>query len=389
MCFKRFFDVIDVSYNGVYHLNYIILFFRKHRLIAIFLPQGKILHSFLFSAISFSYFCAMQAIIPVAGAGTHLRPHTYTQPKALIAVAGKPILAYIIESLQQNGITDFVFIIGYLGEKIQEFVQKEFPQLNVKFVWQEERNGLGHAIWKAKAEIDLQKPLVIQLGDTILETNIPAILSSEISTIATKKVADPRAFGVAEIDKDGFISSVDEKPAIPTSNMAQVGFYFIRETQLLFDVLDKQMQTVSGEKCLTYALQAMLERGITFRSYMVDYWFDVGKKDVLLETNAILLRKKGEQRHDESVLENSVLIPPYYISKGAKIYNAVIGPNVSIGENSEIRNSIISNSVIGSFTILEYVTLHTSLVGSDSSIKGLSQSLNIGDNTDIDLQGES
>lgn len=331
----------------------------------------------------------MQAIIPVAGAGTHLRPHTYTQPKALIAVAGKPVLTYILESLQQNGVTDFVFIIGYLGEKIQEFIHKEFPQLNVKFVWQEERLGLGHAVWKAKDAIDMQKPLIVQLGDTILETNVPAILSSEISTIATKKVPDPRIFGVAEIDKNGFITSVEEKPAIPTSNMAQVGFYFIRETQLLYDVLDGQMQSISGEKYLTYALQAMIERGVKFKSYNVDYWFDVGKKDVLLETNAILLRKNGEQRHEESILENFVLIPPYYISKGAKIYNAVIGPNVSIGENSEIRNSVIRNSVIGSFTKLEYVTLHASLVGSDSSIKGLSQSLNIGDNTDIDLRGES
>lgn len=335
----------------------------------------------------------MQAIIPVAGAGTHLRPLTYTQPKALIAVAGKPILAYIIESLQESGVTDFVFIIGYLGEKIQEFVHKEYPQLKAKFVWQEERSGLGHAVWKAKKEIDTQKPLVIQLGDTIIETGFTEILLSNVSTLCIKKVKDPRAFGVADISENGSITRVEEKPAIPTSNMALVGFYFIKETKTLFEVLDKQVNASASsatnrEIYLTTALEAMIESGVQFQSHTVDHWFDVGKKEILLETNALLLRKKEGKTCENCVSENTIFIPPYYISKGAKISNSIIGPNVTIGENSIIKNSIIKNSVIGSFTKLESVTLHASLIGSDSSITGSSQSLNIGDNTDIDLGGE-
>ena len=121
----------------------------------------------------------MQAIIPVAGAGTRLRPLTYTQPKVLISVAGKPILAYIIENLLENGVSDFVFVIGYLGEKIKEYVEKKYPHINASFVTQDERSGLGHAIWVAKDEIDLDKPLIIQLGDTILDADIKSILSSE------------------------------------------------------------------------------------------------------------------------------------------------------------------------------------------------------------------
>ncbi|HEY0262113.1 MAG TPA: sugar phosphate nucleotidyltransferase, partial [Chitinophagales bacterium] len=239
-------------------------------------------------------------------------------------------------------------------------------------------------------EINLKKSLIIQLGDTIIETDISEIISSKNSRLCIKKVKDPRAFGVADIDEKGFIISVEEKPKIPTSNMALVGFYFIKETKILFDILDKQIEKTTEEKeCyLTDALQLMIESGVTFQSHIVDHWFDVGKKDVLLETNALLLRKKEGKTCENCISENTIFISPYYISKGAKIYNSIIGPNVTVGENSEIKNAIIKNSVIGSFTKLENVTLHNSLIGSDSSIMGLSQSLNIGDNTDVDLRGE-
>jgi len=333
----------------------------------------------------------MQAIIPVAGAGTRLRPLTYTQPKVLISVAGKPILAYIIENLAENGVTDFVFVIGYLGEKIKEYVELKYPQINARFVAQDERSGLGHAIWVARDEIDLDKPLIIQLGDTILDADIKAIISSEYSTLCIKKVEDPRAFGVAELGEDGFIKTLVEKPQIPKSNMALVGFYFIRDTHKLFEALEYNIQNNerdNNEFYLTNSLQKMITGGVKFKSYKVEHWFDVGKKDILLETNGILLRKNGDRTCDDCVSVNSIFISPFHISNGAKIKNSVIGPYVTIGENSEVSNSLIKNSVIGSFSKLENVALHNSLIGSDTTIKGNSQSLNIGDNTEIDLRGE-
>ena len=333
----------------------------------------------------------MQAIIPVAGAGTQLRPLTYTQPKVLISVAGKPILAYIIENLLENGVTDFVFVIGYLGEKIKEYVESNYEHINARFITQEERSGLGHAIWVAKEEIDMSKPLIIQLGDTILDADFKAILAGEYSTLCIKKVEDPRLFGVAELDEHGFIKTLVEKPRIPKSNMALVGFYFIRDTQKLFDALDSNILNdvrTNNEFYLTNSLQKMINDGVRFKSYKVQHWFDVGKKDILLETNAILLRKNGDQGSDLCEKTNSIFISPYHISKGARIRNSVIGPYVTIGENSEVSNSLIKNSVIGSFSKLEDVTLHSSLIGSDTTIRGNSQSLNIGDNTEIDLRGE-
>jgi glucose-1-phosphate thymidylyltransferase len=334
----------------------------------------------------------MQAIIPVAGAGTRLRPLTYTQPKVLISVAGKPILSYIIENLIENGVTDFVFVIGYLGEKIREYVEANYPELHTTFVTQEERSGLGHAIWMAKEDIDLDKPLIIQLGDTILDADIKAILANEYSTLCIKKVEDPRAFGVAELDNDGFIKNLVEKPLIPKSNMALVGFYFIRDTRALFNALESNIgsnEKSNNEFYLTNSLQKMIADGVKFKSFKVEHWFDVGKKDILLETNGILLKKNGDKSCDECVKDNTIFISPYHISKGAKIRNSIIGPFVTIGENSEVSNSLIKNSVIGSFSKLENVTLHNSLIGSDTTIKGNSQSLNIGDNTEIDLRGES
>ena len=333
----------------------------------------------------------MQVIIPVAGAGTRLRPLTYTQPKVLISVAGKPILSFIIDELLENGISDFIFVIGYLGEKIKEFVENNYPHIHAKFVTQENREGLGHAIWRAKEMIDINKELIIQLGDTIVDIDIKKIMAESYSTLGVKKVEDPRAFGVAEIDADGFIKAVVEKPSIPKSNMALVGFYFIRETEQLMDALEyivnNQLRN-NSEFYLTDALMKMISDGVKFKSQKVDSWFDVCKKDILLETNAILLKKLAEKAVNLGKYENCIIVPPVSVAKGVKIKNSIIGPFVSIGENTEINYSIIKNSIIGSYTRLENVVLHSSLIGSDSSIAGLSQSLNIGDNTELDLRGE-
>lgn len=333
----------------------------------------------------------MQAIIPVAGTGTRLRPLTYTQPKVLISVAGKPILSYIIEGLIANKVEHFVFVVGYLGEKIKEFVAKNYPNLNVSFVTQENQWGLGHAIWCAKEAIDLQKELIIQLGDTILDIDNEKLAQAKRSTLCIKKVYDPRMFGVAELNADGTIRNLIEKPSIPKSNMALVGYYFIKETAELFDALEYNIthnHRTNNEFYLTDALQRMIQQGIVFDSLKIEHWFDVGKKDILLETNAILLRKNHIQQQPE-IYENTILIPPYYIGKSVKIKNSIIGPYTTIADNATISYSLIRNSIVGNFTKLENVVLENSLIGSDSAIKGVSQCLNIGDNTEIDLSGKN
>jgi glucose-1-phosphate thymidylyltransferase len=329
----------------------------------------------------------MKAIIPVAGAGTKLRPHTYTQPKALIPLAGKTVLSIIVDQLKDGGITEFIFIVGYLGEKIQDYVHAQYPDLKAHFIFQNDRQGIGHAIKLARNVVNGDEALIV-LGDTIAEYNVRSIIESDTSMIGVKKVDDPRTFGVAEICNDAEISHVVEKPHIPKSNMALVGIYKIKETEMLFECLDANMSAgikTHGEYSITDALDCMIKKGAEFKAFKVDSWFDCGKPNTLLETNATLLKKFASKKEERPVYENTVIIQPVSIGKGCTIKNSIIGPNATIGDNTNIDSSIIKNSIIGTFSNLFDIVLDDSLIGSDTVIRGETRSLNIGDNTDIDL----
>ncbi|MFZ1264624.1 MAG: sugar phosphate nucleotidyltransferase [Chitinophagaceae bacterium] len=328
----------------------------------------------------------MIAIIPIAGAGTKLRPHSYTQPKALIPLAGKTVLSIIIDQLKEGGINEFVFIVGYLGDKIQDYVKNKYPGLKAHYVHQLDRQGIGHAIRMTKSIVDQDQVLVV-LGDTICDYDVQEVVNSPFSMIGVRKVDDPREFGVAEIADDGFISHVVEKPQIPKSNMALVGVYKIRETEQMFQCLENNIRQglrSQGEYSLTDALDCMIKMGAKFKSFKVESWFDCGRKETLLESNATLL-KKFAVTTDPAQFENTVIVPPVSIGSGCTIKNSIIGPNVTIGDNNDINDSIIKNSIIGSFSSLYDIVLDDSVIGSDTNLRGETRSLNIGDNTSIDL----
>ncbi len=330
----------------------------------------------------------MKAIIPVAGAGTQLRPLTYTQPKPLIPVAGKPIIAFIIDQLRAVGVEDFVFIIGYLGEKIQMYVEKCYPNINYTFVQQNERLGLGHAVWTAREALTNTDEIFIILGDTIIDLDLQQMLDEPTSCFGVKRVEDPRLFGVVEYSDDGFVKKVVEKPKIPKSNMAMVGLYKIKEVKALIDAIDHNIQNgirTLGEYQLTDGLMRMIDNGVKFSSIAVNNWFDCGKKEILLETNTMLLDKEGYASANLPLYDNTIIINPVSIGKDCTISNSIIGPHVTIGDNVNINYSIVQNSIIGNYALIEEVVLKASIVGNDAAIKGLSQSLNIGDNTEIDF----
>lgn len=329
----------------------------------------------------------MKAIIPVAGAGTKLRPHTFTQPKALIPLAGRTILSINIDQLYEAGIHEFVFIIGYLGEKIQDYIKERYPNLTCHFIYQNERKGTAHAINLTRNIIG-EDDVFIALGDTICEYDILKMLSAPYSMLGVKKVDDPQNFGVAEIGQDNFITSVVEKPFIPKSNMALVGLYKIRDSALLFSCLAQiitQGIKSHDEFNLTDALECMIKGGAEFKAFRVENWFDCGRKESLLESNSILLQKFGGTISENNKFENTIFIPPVSIAQDCDIKNSIIGPHVAVGENTIIHSSIIKDSIIGSFSKLYNVVLADSLIGSDTEIKGETRSLNIGDNTEIDL----
>jgi glucose-1-phosphate thymidylyltransferase len=331
----------------------------------------------------------MRAIIPVAGQGTKLRPHTYSQPKALIPLAGKTVLGIIVDQLIEAGIHEFVFVVGYLGDKIEDYIKQNYPKISSNFVYQNHREGTAHAI-KLTKELVLNEEVFIVLGDTICEFDIKAMLESPYSVLGVKRVDNPSKFGVVETDeKDKYlIKRLEEKPTLPTSNIALVGLYKIKETQQLFDCLETMSQQgagANGNFNLTEALQCMINTGIVMRTFKVDNWFDCGQKESVLATNAVLLKKYGTQIHELPKFENTILIPPVTIGKDCNIKNAIIGPNVTIGNNTTINMSIVNNSIIGSYAKLQDVVLENSLTGNDVLIKGLRRSLNLGDNTEIDF----
>jgi len=332
----------------------------------------------------------MKVLIPVAGVGTRLRPHTYTQPKPLMPVAGKPIICFIVDKLVEAGIRDFVFVIGYLGDKVRRFIEETYPDLNTEFVYQEDREGSAHAVWTAREAIEDEDELFIAFGDSIFDADLQHMLDCPHSCLGVKKVADPREFGVAEFGEDGHVTRLVEKPRIPKSNMALVGLYKVREVSALIratEFLIQHEQRTMGEFQLTDALQRMVEQGTYFHTIPVQNWFDCGRKEVLLETNAMLLDQRGipTSKQELPVFENTIFIHPVAVGQNCSITNSIIGPHVTIGDNAHIQRSIVKDSIIGNFAALDDVVLKHSVIGSDASIRGMDLSLNIGDNTEIDF----
>ncbi len=329
----------------------------------------------------------LKAIVPVAGAGTRLRPFTYTQPKALIPIAGKPIISYIIDDLKSHGVSEFLFIVGYFGEKIVDYVKENYPDLKTEFVFQAKREGIGQAVFLVKEFVHPEDALIIVLGDSLIDISKEFYLS-KMSSIAIKKVKDPSNFGVVELGDNGQIIRFVEKPKMPKSNLALTGLYKIVDTEILFSILEKYAKDgmrTEGEFQLTDVLNEMLKQGVEFDLVTADQWLDVGNGEVLLNSNSLLLKKYGGYIAPTARIENSVIVEPVYIADNCEIINAIVGPDVSLGVNTRIENSIITNGIIGSFSKLDTMKLSEFVIGSDSSLKGASQTITVGDNTEIDF----
>jgi glucose-1-phosphate thymidylyltransferase len=330
----------------------------------------------------------MKAIIPVAGAGTRLRPLTYTQPKPLIPVAGKPILSFIIDPLLEQGISEFVFILGFMGEKIKRFIEQQYPTISASFVYQEDRLGSAHALWVSRSFFKDEDEVIIAFGDAIFDVDFSLFLKSPNSCIGIKKVADPRPYGVVELGNDHLVTKVVEKPNIPKSNKAMVGIYLIKEVTPLIEAITYNIEhnlNTAGEFPLTDAIMHLISRGIPFSAIEVDNWYNCAKKEVLLETNAIFLDREGNASVDVPPFDNTIIIHPVSIGKKCKLTNSIIGPHVTLGDYVEINQSILSHSIIGNYSRLNEIILKKAVVGNDVSLSSSGQSLNIGDHTEIDF----
>jgi glucose-1-phosphate thymidylyltransferase len=311
--------------------------------------------------------------------GTRLRPHTHTLPKALINVAGRPILAHILDALIQQGIKRFVLVVGYMGDRIREYIDERYD-IDVTFVEQETRRGLGHAIYMTRNAVG-DSPSLIVLGDTIVQTNYAAYLDPDEIVIGVKEVDDPRRFGIVEIS-DGYVTHLVEKPENPTSNLAIVGIYGIRHTGRLFQALEHIIEsgrTTKGEFQLTDALEHMMREGAKMTVQLVGGWFDCGKPETLLLTNRHLLEGVTPPIPRPGV----VFIPPVFIDSMAEVESSILGPYVSVARGAKVSGSILRDSIVTENATVEDIILENSVIGENAVVQGTCQSLNVGDSSEI------
>jgi len=326
----------------------------------------------------------VKALIPVAGVGTRLRPLTHTLAKVLIKVAGKPILGYILDELVRVGVTEMVLIVGYLADQVQKYVKETYPDIEVQFIRQENRLGLGHAVHLARDTLGTD-PVFIILGDTIFEASFDEIIALETNAIGVKPVDDPRRFGIVELDGDRVVRLI-EKPDKPASNLAIVGLYYIRDTQLLLDCLQRNIEDdvrTKGEYQLTDGLQRMIDEGANMTTFLLEGWFDCGKPETLLATNRHLLETDNDRR--TYGYPGSIIKPPVFISPTARVEDSIIGPYVSIADGCRITNSILKETIISDNAVVRDANLNESLVGDNAEVCGGSKSLVVGDSSTVNL----
>ncbi|MBU0666649.1 MAG: sugar phosphate nucleotidyltransferase [Nanoarchaeota archaeon] len=323
----------------------------------------------------------MQVIIPLAGRGTRLLPHTHTKAKPLIRVAGKPVLSYILDPLKKAGVKEVIFIIGYLGEQVKDFVMRNYD-FDAKFVVQKELKGQAHAI--RLAEKFVHEDVLIWFSDTISNPDLKKLQSTKNDgLIFVKEHPDPERFGVVFPDKKGIVKKIIEKPKNPSSNLVNIGLYYVKNHKLLFNCIDeliKRDMQLKGEFYLVDALNLMIGYGSRFDAKKVSFWEDCGKPETLLQTNRFLL-KTGRNKPLKS--KNSLIIEPVHIEDNVLIMNSIIGPNVTVARNSIISNSIVKNSLLGESSCIEDAQLDESIVGSFARVKGFYKRLNIGDHSKI------
>ncbi|MEO0131821.1 MAG: sugar phosphate nucleotidyltransferase [candidate division WOR-3 bacterium] len=323
-----------------------------------------------------------KAIIPCAGEGRRLKPHTHTTPKVLLNVAGKPIIGHILDRLTPADPAEVFIIVGKEKDQIQKYLTNNY-QLKFTFVEQKDPKGLGDAVARV---IDYFKkdptPILILLGDTIVDLDFKELVGKE-NYIGTKAVDDPRRFGVVEI-RDGYITKITEKPIEPKSNLAVVGVYYFYNSQPLFEALEKiikEDRKTRGEYQLSDALQEMIDQGEKIKIFPVEYWLDCGTPEALITTNRYLLQTTNYYRPRDRV----VIIPPVYIDDSASIEESVIGPFVSIGPEAEIRNSIVRDSIINERTYVENCLLESSILSDNAVVRSRAHHVNLGAYSELEL----
>ncbi len=328
-------------------------------------------------------------VIPMAGFGKRLRPLTWSRPKQLLSLAGKRVIEHVLDTfstLPEKFHVEYVFIVGYLGDKIKTFMADEYPDLTVHFVTQEEMRGQSHAIYLAKEHIS--GPMIMVFADTLIETDLAFLDKEKADVVAlVKPVPDPRRFGVAELGQDKRVTRLIEKPKAMDNNLALVGFYYFKEGSDLIAAIEKQMDQevrLKGEYFLADAINIMLEdESCQMRTEKVNVWLDAGTFEAMLSTNRYLLEHGHDNSEKASQRMGVAVIPPVFIHPESEVEASVIGPYATIEAGCRVVGCKIENAIIEQGTQIEGLVLEGSLIGQNTTLKGKPIRINLGDNTDI------
>lgn len=335
----------------------------------------------------------MKIIVPMAGRGSRLRPHTLTVPKPLIPIAGKPIVQRLVEDIAKvagEKIDEIAFIIGDFGPEVEASLVKIAEDLGAKgsIYTQDEPLGTAHAI--KCAENSMQGNVVVAFADTLFRADFQLDTNSD-GVIWVKKVEDPSAFGVVKLDEYGFITDFVEKPQQFVSDLAIIGIYYFNSAEKLMSEINYIMDNdikFGGEFQLTTALENLRQKGAKFSLGKVDDWMDCGNKNATVETNGKILQYEKEsmaQFPSSAKIESSLIIPPCFIGENVEISNSKIGPNVSLGNGTKVINSNIDNSLIQEKTIIDHGNLSNSMIGNSAQYYGVAREISLGDYSVLDF----
>lgn len=325
----------------------------------------------------------MDVILPVAGFGSRLRPHTWSKPKPLVTVAGKAMIAHVLDRIMPINPGKIVFITGYLGDQIETWARENYPDSELVFVDQPEMLGQSDAIYRTREYVANDALMIYP--DALFEADFSGLEERDVDGVAfTMHVEDPSAYGIAVVE-DGKVTRVVEKPSEPVSNEALIGIYYFRKMADVYSAIEEQVQRdikTKGEYYLTDAIQIMLERGARFGIEQIDIWQDCGNVDALLDTNQYLL---ANEPPSPAQRPGSLIVPPSFVHRDARLEDAVVGPYASVGAGTVIRNSVVRDSIIEENSEIVDAILQRTVVGSDATIHGSARSISVGDNGKVAL----
>jgi glucose-1-phosphate thymidylyltransferase len=328
----------------------------------------------------------MKVIIPLAGKGTRLRPHTHITPKPMLKIAGKPVIDYVMEDLERLGdVEQVIYITGHLKDKVEEYARTKYPFPSV-FIEQKVQDGTAGAVALAKAYVD--QPVFIIFVDTIFDADLSVVKRTDADGIIwVKTVEDYQRFGVVVSDGQGNMTKIVEKPSEPVSKRANIGLYYIKNWRLLMEGVEWTLKQPKnkGEYYLTDAFQYMIDKGAKIKVIDVEGWYDAGEQGTLLDTNRTML-EKGRAKRPASVPAGVTLIDPVYIEDGVTLSGSTLGPNVSVGAGSRVEASVLRDTIVGVGATISNSTLSASMVGDAAVVDGAKGQLNVSDHSVVKIQ---